>query len=96
VEVVPFGWQATARHLSELGAKPSLRRNSKGEIFVSDGGHYILDCAFEPIDSPESLAGELDHVIGVVEHGLFVGMTAEVHVAGSGGVQVLKPAPLHS
>ncbi|MGD1093561.1 MAG: ribose-5-phosphate isomerase RpiA [Bryobacteraceae bacterium] len=93
VEVVPFGWQATARHLSELGAKPTLRRNPKGEPFVSDGGHYILDCAFEPIASPESLAGELDHVIGLVEHGLFVGMTAEVHMASAGGVQVLKPAP---
>jgi len=93
IEVVPFGWQATARHLSELGAKPSLRRSPKGEIFVSDGGHYILDCSFEPIASPESLAGELDHVIGLVEHGLFVGMTSEVHVAGAGGVQVLEPAP---
>jgi ribose 5-phosphate isomerase A len=96
VEVVPFGWQATARRLSDLGAKPSLRRNPKGETFVSDGGHYILDCAFEPIASPESLAGDLDHVIGVVEHGLFVGMTAEVHMAGEKGVQVLKPAPPHS
>ena len=42
---------------------------------MSDGGHYILDCAFDPIASPESLAGELDHVVGLVEHGLFIGMT---------------------
>jgi ribose 5-phosphate isomerase A len=93
VEVVPFGWLATARRLEELGAKPSLRRDAKGETFVSDGGHYILDCAFEPIVSPESLARQLDHVVGLVEHGLFIGMTAEVRVAGAGGVRVLTAPP---
>src|SRR5580698_6503501 len=47
VEVVPFGWQATAQLLSRLGAKPSLRQSIDGKPFVSDGSHYILDCAFE-------------------------------------------------
>src|ERR1700691_3258833 len=93
VEVVPFGWLATARRLEELGAKPSLRRDAKGETFVSARRHYILDCAFEPIVSPESLARQLDHVVGLVEHGLFIGMTAEVRVAGAGGVRVLTAPP---
>jgi ribose 5-phosphate isomerase A len=86
VEVVPFGWQATARELLDMGAKPALRRNPDGEPFISDGGHNILDCAFGPIASPESLAKKLDHVVGLVEHGLFIGLTAEVHVAGAAGV----------
>ena len=90
VEVVSFGWQTTARRLADLGARPVLRRDSKGEPFVSDGGHYILDCPFAPTVSPEALARELDHVVGVVEHGLFIGMAAEVHVAGVDGVRVLK------
>jgi len=89
VEVVPFGWQATARELLALGAKPVLRRNPAGEPFLSDGGHNILDCVFGPIGSPESLAGNLDHVVGLVEHGLFIGMTSEVHIAGADGVRVL-------
>ena len=89
VEVTPFGWQATARKLLDLGAKPVLRRNPDGEPFTSDGGHNILDCAFGAIASPESLAKELDHVVGLVEHGLFIGMTSEVHVAGAGGVRVI-------
>lgn len=93
VEVVPFGWQVTARQLSGLGARPVLRRDAQGDPFVSDGGHYILDCGFAPIDNPESLARQLDHIIGVVEHGLFIGLTAEVHVAGAGGVRVLKRLP---
>jgi ribose 5-phosphate isomerase A len=89
VEVVPFGWQASARKLLDMGAKPVLRRNPDGEPFTSDGGHNILDCAFGPIVAPEWLAKELDHVVGLVEHGLFIGLTSEVHVAGPGGVRVL-------
>jgi hypothetical protein len=28
-----------------------------------------------------------------VEHGLFIGLTSEVHVAGAGGVRVIKRQP---
>jgi ribose 5-phosphate isomerase A len=90
VEVVPFGWQVTARRLLDMGAKPVLRRNPDGEPFISDGGHNILDCMFGSIDSAELLAKELDHVVGLVEHGLFIGLTSEVRVAGADGVRVLK------
>jgi ribose 5-phosphate isomerase A len=81
VEVIPFGWQATA---DRIGA--TLQRRD----FVTDNGNYILDCAFGLMESPESLARRLDHITGIVEHGLFIGMATEVHVAGSSGVQVLK------
>jgi ribose 5-phosphate isomerase A len=90
VEVVQFGWQATARQLSKLGATPTLRRNSDGQPYISDGGNYILDCAFDPSVSPDLLAQNLDHVIGVVEHGLFIGFASEVHIASPAGVRVLK------
>jgi ribose 5-phosphate isomerase A len=90
VEVIPFGWQATARQLSNLGAKPSLRLNPDGEPYLSDGGHYILDCAFEPTVSAEQLARELGHIVGLVEHGLFIRLTSEVHVASQGKVRVLR------
>src|SRR5438552_4616747 len=81
VEVVPFGWQATAKRLRRLGAEPSLRRAPDGQVFLTDGGHYILDCRFAGIDAAE-LERELDSVVGLVEHGLFIGMTAEVIVGG--------------
>jgi ribose 5-phosphate isomerase A len=92
-EVVAFGWQSTARQLAQLGAKPQLRRGPDGEPFRSDGGNYILDCTFEGIASVEALAEQLDHVVGLVEHGLFIGMTSEVHVAGADGVRVIKSRP---
>src|SRR6185503_10332818 len=50
VEVVPFGWTATRDYLSSLGAGVTLRRNEAGEPFRTDEGHWILDCAFGPID----------------------------------------------
>ena len=90
VEIVPFGWQATAKRLSRLGAKPLLRRNPDAPPYRTDGGNYIVDCAFGTIDSAVSLAREIDHVVGVVEHGLFVGLTSEVHVAAPGGVRILR------
>jgi ribose 5-phosphate isomerase A len=89
IEVVPFGWQLTAQRLSDLGAKPTLRRNPDGEPFRSDGGNCILDCTFESNMSAASLAQELDHVVGVVEHGFFIGLTSEVHMAESRGVRIL-------
>lgn len=90
LELVPFGWQSTVLHLAKLGAKPTMRRNPDGELFHSDGGNYIADCTFERSVSGPELAKELDHVVGLVEHGLFIGMTSEVHLAGTNGVRILK------
>ena len=91
VEVVPFGWQSTEGRLKKLGANPKLRMQSGGDVFLTDGGHYILDCAFGPIGSPSDLAAKLDSVVGVVEHGLFIGMTSMVVVGQPGGIQILRP-----
>jgi ribose 5-phosphate isomerase A len=89
VEVAQFGWQATAKHLANLNAVPTLRPRSDGEPFVTDGGNYILDCAFGRIESPMSLQRELDSVVGVIEHGLFLGMASLVVVASAQGVKRL-------
>lgn len=90
VEVISFGWQVTARHLEDLGAKPVLRKGPAGDPYHSDSGNFIIDCAFQSIASAGDLARELDHVVGLVEHGLFIGLTSEVHVASDGGVKVLR------
>lgn len=89
VEVAQFGWQATARKLKNLKATPILRLGTDGQPFVTDGGNYILDCAFARIDSVEVLQRELDSTVGVVEHGLFIGLTSLVFVATLQGVKRL-------
>jgi ribose 5-phosphate isomerase A len=89
VEVAQFGWQATARSLAKLKAIPTLRLRSDGAPFITDGGNYILDCAFGPIESADTLQRELDSVVGVLEHGLFIGMASVVLIGTSEGVKRL-------
>lgn len=92
VEVAQFGWQATARRLTDLNGNPTLRGTPGGNPYVTDGGNYILDCAFGPIASARALQRELDSVVGVMEHGLFIGMTSEVLIAYPEGVKALLPS----
>lgn len=90
VEVVQFGWQATARILTKLGGHPGLRmRADAAGPMVTDGGNYILDCAFGSIKSAGDLQRELDSVVGVVEHGLFIGLASHVLVGTASGVNRL-------
>jgi ribose 5-phosphate isomerase A len=89
-EVVPFGWQVTARRLAELGGNPTMRLDATHEPYVTDGGHYILNCAFGPLKDPKEIAHHLDHVVGLVEHGLFLKFASEALMAGRNGVKVLK------
>jgi ribose 5-phosphate isomerase A len=90
VEVVPFGWQVTARRLAELGGKPALRLGADQKPYITDGGHYILNCAFGAMDAPKEIAHHLDHVVGLIEHGLFLKVATEAFIAGPNGVRVLK------
>jgi len=91
VEVVRFGWQATGLRLAKIGGNPSLRFGVDKEPFITDGGNYIMDCAFGPIANPKEVAHHLDHVIGAIEHGLFLGLAKEVIVGGRDGVRILRP-----
>jgi ribose 5-phosphate isomerase A len=90
VEVVPFGWEMTSRRLAKIGGKPELRLGPDGKPYVTDGGHYILDCGFGKINDPADVAHELDCIVGVIEHGIFLNLATEVFVGGPGGVALLK------
>jgi ribose 5-phosphate isomerase A len=98
VEVVPFGLGATRRKMENLAEKLglsgalTLRTAADGHVFVTDGGHYILDCHFERFDDPAALAAGLSTIPGVVEHGLFLGIAKGAYVAGSSGVRFIGPA----
>ncbi len=96
VEVVPFGLASTRKRLTEgctalgLTGAIALRRTGDG-VFVTDGGHYILDCAFGAIADPVTLAARLGELPGVVDHGLFLGLASTAIIAGPDGVEVLNP-----
>jgi ribose 5-phosphate isomerase A len=88
VEIVQFGWQATAASLAKLGADPELRQ-SGGQPFVTDGGNFILDCHFGPLDDPPRLERQIKMAVGVVESGLFIGRSSAVVVATESGVDIV-------
>jgi ribose 5-phosphate isomerase A len=90
VEVVPYGWQATRKKLIQLEGKPALRLGADKKPYITDGGHYILDCAFGPMEDPKEIAHHLDHVVGVVEHGLFLKYASEAFIGGPEGVKAFK------
>jgi ribose 5-phosphate isomerase A len=96
VEVVAFGWRQTALRLTTLGCQPTLRRqDSVSNLpFVTESGAYILDCAFGAITQPAALASQIKAITGVVDHGLFVGMTERVYVGGANGVTTYDVAPV--
>jgi ribose 5-phosphate isomerase A len=89
VEVAQFGWQATAAALERLGAEPELRGALSGQPFVTDGGNFILDCHFGPIEDPREKEQLINSVVGVIDNGLFVGRSSMVIVASESGVDTL-------
>ncbi len=91
VEVVQFGWQATAARLEQIGATPVLRHAHEDHAFITDGGNYILDCRFKEIADGVTLERQIGMIVGVVESGLFIGRSTAVIVASAGGVEVLTP-----
>ncbi|MGI8527314.1 MAG: ribose-5-phosphate isomerase A, partial [Pseudolabrys sp.] len=66
-----------------------LRQGRDGHVFVTDGGHWILDAALGLIADPKALAQKLAAIPGVMEHGLFIGLAQTVVLAGPNGVRVL-------
>lgn len=91
VEVVQFGSDKTGRRLAELGLNPTMRKGDGSSPYVTDGGHFIFDCATGPIDAPMELASAIKQTAGVVEHGLFVGVATEaITVDHQGNIEHLK------
>jgi ribose 5-phosphate isomerase A len=91
VEVIPFAESLVAARIAALGATVKLRKDAKGNPFVSDEGHHILDCSFGQIPDPPALARTLSDMAGIVEHGLFIGLATMVLVAKGGNVTELRP-----
>lgn len=93
IEVVPTGWTHVRERVRALGAEVMLRKRADESPFVTDGGHYIIDAWFKRIAAPAALATELDRIVGVVEHGLFVGLAQRALIGQDGGA-VVELGPL--
>jgi len=92
VEVTPFALAVVTARLEAEGAKPVLRRGPDGDPMMTDEGHHLLDCAYGAIDDAPALARALTGIVGVVEHGLFVGMADVAVIGRDDGVEVIERA----
>ena len=93
VEVVQFAWEVTARRVAEVtNVEPSLRRDERGAVYLTDNGNYILDCRCGEIPDPEKTERGLKMLTGVVECGLFVRMADLAVVATDDDVEVIQRA----
>lgn len=94
VEVVPFCWQFNQRKIEQLpevaGCTAKRRMQDSNEPYITDNGNYIIDLYFDGkyIEDPHAASRALSSIVGVVEHGLFLGMTDVCINAKADGVQV--------
>jgi ribose 5-phosphate isomerase A len=89
VEVLPFLWRTTAERLIALGTSLTVR-GGEDTPYITDNGNLILNLVVEGgIKDAPALAKTLKATTGVVEHGLFIGLTDTLIVAGPEGPRVV-------
>lgn len=90
VEVNMFAHGTTAAAIGDAlaatGHAGAVKLRGDSTPFITDGGHYIYDCALGTISDPEGLSQALLNVPGVVEHGLFLGYATAAVLAGADGL----------
>jgi len=94
IEVNPFGQVATRIAIEKVASRLGLSgeiavRQSHDGAFKTDGGHLILDASFGRIPDADALAGELNAIPGVVEHGLFIDIASLAIIAGPEQARIL-------
>lgn len=88
VEVVPFALTPVRLRLASLGASVEPRMRGD-QLFMTDNQNIILDCRFPGITDLTGLQAPIRAIVGVVEHGLFLGMAQRALVAGPAGLRTL-------
>lgn len=86
VEVIPEAVSIAERGLIKLGATSCSLRSGSGKHgpIITERGNLIIDAAFPHIT--QTLEGEINTIVGVVENGLFTNCVSEVIVAGEAGI----------
>ncbi|EAG2074333.1 ribose-5-phosphate isomerase RpiA [Listeria monocytogenes] len=91
LEVIPFGWKQIERTLAKEQIQSNLRKQSNGEVYVTNNGNYILDIVNQSFTDAEMWQEKLAQIPGVVEHGLFLDYV-DVIICGkaNGETEIIK------
>ena len=76
LEVLPMAVSPVTRAVEKLGGKPELRMGVKKDgPVITDQGNMVLDVTFDAIADAAELEKTLNNIPGVVENGIFFGVT---------------------
>ncbi|EAG9320401.1 ribose-5-phosphate isomerase RpiA [Listeria monocytogenes] len=91
LEVIPFGWKQIERILAKEHIQTNLRKQSSGEVYVTNNGNYILDIVNQSFTDAKMWQEKLAQIPGVVEHGLFLDYV-DVIICGkaNGETEIIK------
>ena len=89
VEVVPLAYQYVYNKLIKLGGKPLLRKKD-AEVYKTDNDNFILDTDFGLIDNPDELSKTLNNIVGIFDHGLFIGLTQKIIMANGSEIKTFE------
>ncbi len=88
VEVMPFAWALVKAQLEKLGGIGDLRPNAaKDGLAITSHGSLVLDMAFDVRVDSQALDALLNATPGVVEHGIFCGLTDTLLIAHEGAIE---------
>jgi len=79
------------RKIEKIGGTPVLREG-KGKLgpVITDNGNAVVDAVFGVIDNAERLEKQLKMIPGVVETGLFIGLTNIAYVGSNSSVEKIE------
>lgn len=91
LEVIPFGWKQIERTLAKEQIQTNLRKQTNGEVYVTNNGNYILDIVNQSFTDAEMWQEKLAQIPGVVENGLFLDYV-DVIICGkaNGETEIIK------
>ena len=83
LEIIPGAIAVVTERVKKLGGDLKVRMGAPGKDgpVISDSGNLIADAKFGIIEDADKLARDLEHIVGIVGHGLFVGMATKVILA---------------
>jgi ribose 5-phosphate isomerase A len=93
LEILPFAYRYIRSEIAKIGGKVMLRESAgKMGPVITDNGNFLVDADFGRIENPSKLERRLKAISGVLETGLFLGMTDRAFVGQRNGkVRVMSP-----
>lgn len=90
IEVTPFAWKLVQRSVAAIGGHGGLRQTANGDgLVVTSHGSLVLDVVFDSTLDAKTLNERLNGIPGIVEHGIFSGLTRAVFCGHDGQVDEL-------